>query len=140
MSSITHVLCSPLKRTLETAFLGFGSLYNRGLEIIACDSLREFGDSPCNTGDPIAELEEKAQGLPINLRLLKRGWETGERIRYNTQLPAFKQAFKKELYSFCYALLRGGIWKGMYFEPFAGDGNIEVLVVSHGTTMQKVTG
>jgi hypothetical protein len=140
MSNITHVLCSPLQRTLETAFLGFGPLYDRGLEIIACDSLREFGDSPCNTGHPISELEEKLQGLPINLRLIEKGWETGERIRYNRQLPAFKKVLKKDLYSFCYTLLRGGIWKGMYFEPFSGEGDIEVVVVSHGTTLQEITG
>ena len=119
---------------------GFRPLFDRGIEIIACDSIREFGDTIWNTGDPIPKLIEKTQGLPINLRTLKSGWETNDRIRDLKQLPIFKKTFKKDIYSFCYALLRGGIWKGMYLERFQGEGDIEVLIVSHGTALREVTG
>jgi hypothetical protein len=140
MSKITYVLCSPLHRTLESALLAFSPLLASGMEIVAWDGLREFGDVPCNTGDQLPALRDKMEGHPVNLGLLKEGWETGLTIKYVQQLNPYLDMVKKELYSFCYTLLRGGLWKGMEFSAFNGDGNIEVLIVSHGGLLKAITG
>ena len=54
--TITHVLCSPLVRTIKTAVVGLRPLLDNGLKIIAYPDLREWGSSPCSTGTPISVL------------------------------------------------------------------------------------
>jgi hypothetical protein len=140
MKRITHILCSPLHRTLETCLLSFDPLLAQGLEIIAWDGLREWGDGPCNQGDEYSALEEKVKELPVNLGLLRKGWHTCEKVRFQSQKPLYMDVIKHELYSFCWTILGGGSWKGLKVDEFKGEGDIEVLVVSHGTLMKELTG
>lgn len=140
MKNITHILCSPLHRTLETCLLSFEPLLERGLEIIAWDGLREFGDGPCNQGDEYIALKEKVKELPINTDLLRKGWHTCEKVKFRTQKPQYIDTIKHELYSFCWAILGGGTWKSLKFKEFAGEGDIEVLIVTHGTLLNMITG
>lgn len=140
MDKITHILCSPLHRTLETCLRSFETLTNRGMKVIAWDILRELGDGPCNHGDPLSVLAEKVKGLPVNLALLKEGWETGEKIRYHTQRPKHMQCLAKELYSFCHTVVKGGIWNGIPLQAIDDGRDIEVLIVSHGNLLKSLTG
>lgn len=106
----------------------------------AWDSLREFGKAPCNDGDPLAILEEKTSGIPIDLQLLKEGWETCQNTKHRQQLEPYIATLKRDLHSFCYALMRDGIWKGMKLEVDPCSNYIEVLIVSHGTLLHELTG
>jgi broad specificity phosphatase PhoE len=64
MDKITHILCSPLERSLQTALEGFKPLLERGLVIVAWDKIIEIGPGPCNVGDSLPRLKKKMEGLP----------------------------------------------------------------------------
>lgn len=140
MHSITHILCSPLHRTLETCLRSFEPLTSRGLQVIAWDALREWGDGPCNHGDPLPVLREKVKEHPVNLALLNEGWEGGEKVRHNSRRAKYLESLKVELYSFCHTIVKGGLWKGMPILPVDDGRDIEVLIVSHGTLLKELTG
>jgi len=74
MNKITHVLSSPLRRTLETTLISLTPVFLRGIEIIAWKDLREYGKAPCNDGTPLEMLKEEMKGLPIKWSLLKEGY------------------------------------------------------------------
>jgi hypothetical protein len=74
MVKITHVLSSPLRRTLETSLVSLTPVFLRGIEIIVWKDLREYGKAPCNDGTPLAMLKEEMKELPIKWSLLKEGY------------------------------------------------------------------
>ncbi|KAH7311018.1 hypothetical protein BKA65DRAFT_558840 [Rhexocercosporidium sp. MPI-PUGE-AT-0058] len=56
MNELTHILVSPLSRTLQTAFLAFEPAIKRGVRPIALDILRETGKGPNCCGSEISGL------------------------------------------------------------------------------------
>src|SRR4051812_5310707 len=101
MDTITHVLSSPLTRTLETALRCFAPVYARGTKVIAWDQLVELGSAPCNTGAPLAVLKETWKGSPIELGSLRNGYEnsSNERSDKDDRL----RNIVLTLYEFCHA-------------------------------------
>ncbi|KAL0941733.1 phosphoglycerate mutase family protein [Colletotrichum truncatum] len=63
---LTHLVASPLRRTLHTCLLGFGSdaaaQVGRGLKVIALPEVQEVSDAPCDTGSAISEIEGEFEG------------------------------------------------------------------------------
>lgn len=53
MNKITHIFCSPMKRTLGTCILGFKPLLDSGLGVIAYPDLKEWGTGSSSTGSPV---------------------------------------------------------------------------------------
>jgi len=56
--NITHVLASPLTRSLETALLAFGEASDRGVKILAMAELQSMSDCPSSIGMSVNELKE----------------------------------------------------------------------------------
>jgi broad specificity phosphatase PhoE len=76
MDKFNYVLCSPLNRTMETCLEAFKPLFEeRGLKIIAWGDLREWDNSTWNQGSSLNELKRKYEGMPVDLSLIKEGWE-----------------------------------------------------------------
>ena len=50
MDNITHIVCSPMRRTLDIAPLSFTPLFVRGLVMHVFEQLKELGNSPSATG------------------------------------------------------------------------------------------
>lgn len=75
MDRITHIMCSPLKRTLQTCVTAFKPLLEDGLRVVCWEELREFGVSPAQTGDPLPVLKEFINGNPVDISSLWDGWE-----------------------------------------------------------------
>lgn len=77
---ITHIVSSPLRRTLYTALESFSSLIEDGkrLKIIALPEIQETSDLPCDTGSTLELLQEEfGNGRwkdAIDLTLVKAGW------------------------------------------------------------------
>ncbi|EKG11514.1 Histidine phosphatase superfamily clade-1 [Macrophomina phaseolina MS6] len=76
-SRITHVVASPIKRTLWTALLAFGpTLAAKNLRVIALPEVQETSDLPCDTGSDRAELEREFAGQPVDLSRVEDGWNS----------------------------------------------------------------
>ncbi|KAG4432183.1 hypothetical protein IFR05_012328 [Cadophora sp. M221] len=55
-STITHLISSPLRRTLYTTLLSFPTAITRGLKITALAELQETSSLPCDTGSSLSAL------------------------------------------------------------------------------------
>jgi len=76
---ITHLVASPLRRTIYTCLLGFkSSVREKGLKVVALPELQETSGLPCDTGsDPMKLKDEFADGPwkgTVDLGLVKDGW------------------------------------------------------------------
>lgn len=74
---VTHLVASPLRRTLYTCLLGFGAEIESGKKVIALPELQETSDLPCDTGSDPAKLEEFVPGQwkgTVDLSLVHDGW------------------------------------------------------------------
>lgn len=75
---ITHLVASPLRRTLYTCLLSFPGEVERGLVVKALPELQETSGLPCDTGSEPAKLKEEfGSGRfagTVDLELVKEGW------------------------------------------------------------------
>lgn len=127
MDKITHILCSPLTRTLETALECFKPVLDRGVKIVAWRQLVEFGNGEPNKGYKLPDLKKKVEGLPIDLRYLTEGWDTTPNLYADGPARARKAA--KTLHSFCQVCSRSG---GRASDRL----DVELVVVSHATFLR----
>jgi hypothetical protein len=86
MDKITHIVCSPVRRTLDAALLSFAPLFIRGLQMTVFGSLREFGDSPASTGSALGWVEENVCWTAYRLDMSRR--ELGEKVSFWTNRAA----------------------------------------------------
>lgn len=71
------VVASPLKRTINTALLSFEhDIKTKGLKVIGLPELQETSDLPCDTGSSPEELKKEFHGKPVDLHLVKHGWDS----------------------------------------------------------------
>lgn len=83
---IELVIASPMKRTLYTALLGFGQDIERiGKPIIAIPELQETSDLPCDTGSSPEDIAREFAGKPVDLGLVKPGWNSKQLLFAPTQ-------------------------------------------------------
>ena len=143
MDKITHILCSPLKRTLHTARLAFEPLTSQGLKIVAYPDIREQGRGLSSTGtnlEGLLKLHPKENQL-VDLTLVPEGWEintedTEEEEKYGIRA----KSVRKELWKLATEALKeeGGLWKGHDVSRGSTHKNIEILVASHGAFLKKM--
>ncbi|PVH85680.1 hypothetical protein DL98DRAFT_650656 [Cadophora sp. DSE1049] len=141
-SKIKYVLCSPLRRTINTALIGFPSVYARGVKCILYEDLREFGQAQCNTGSTLLKLRENFKEINtgvVNTELIYGGWEWLHEYGSNAKRERIVKV-KKALKEFESVVVNGGTWKGMVFMPHYGEDNVEVVVVSHGGLLCQLMG
>ncbi|RDL37050.1 Phosphoglycerate mutase-like protein [Venustampulla echinocandica] len=76
-SKITHLIASPLRRTLYTALLSFPAAVKAGHKLLAVPELQETSDLPCDTGSSPAALKAEFEGNPkwnVDLSRVQEGW------------------------------------------------------------------
>lgn len=135
MDEVTHILVSPLRRTLETCLVSFEPILQRGVRLIAWASLREFGAGACNKGARKSTLKRQLAGVSANLSLLEHGWDrvkedpTGER----------PDEVLEDLFALGEAIVDDGMWKGLSVGIDKGK-DAHVLVVSHGCILAAILG
>jgi broad specificity phosphatase PhoE len=75
---ITHLVASPLRRTIYTCLLGFEAEVKNGKKVIALPEVQETSDLPCDTGSDPAILEKEFgtgrwEGV-VDLGLVPEAW------------------------------------------------------------------
>jgi broad specificity phosphatase PhoE len=124
MNNITHILCSPLRRTLHTAQLGFAPLATRNLKIIAYPNLREIGGGPTCAGSKMSVLlEELAGEMKVDTSLVPEGWESND-SETGMDIRERARKVRSELWEFGQEALK--------YSEGKLQGNVEIAVVSHG--------
>ncbi|KAK8235011.1 histidine phosphatase superfamily [Phyllosticta capitalensis] len=76
-SRVSHVIASPIKRTVYTALLGFSPVIEqKKLKVIALPELQETSDLPCDTGSDPSEVAREFAGQPVDLSRVEEGWNS----------------------------------------------------------------
>lgn len=125
---ITHLVASPLRRTLYTCLLSFPSEVQRGLVVKALPELQETSDLPCDTGSAPSKLAAEF-GAKVDLQLVPDGWniKTG---RWSPASAAIElRAREARIW------LRDLALKAMQ----AGEEDVNIVVVTHGTFLHYFT-
>ncbi|KAG8532809.1 uncharacterized protein KY384_002687 [Bacidia gigantensis] len=74
--SIDLIVCSPLRRTIYTALLGFKQDIDRCGKVIALPEAQETANVPCDTGSDLSALRKEMADKPVDLSLVMEGWNS----------------------------------------------------------------
>ncbi|KAI0120488.1 phosphoglycerate mutase-like protein [Hypoxylon sp. NC0597] len=75
---ITHLVASPLRRTLYTCLLSFDPVVKSGKKVIALPDAQEISNLPCDIGSEPSKLKEEFGDL-VDLHLVQEGWNDKSR-------------------------------------------------------------
>ncbi|KAM0723920.1 hypothetical protein Q7P37_000911 [Cladosporium fusiforme] len=74
-AGVELIVSSPIRRTIYTSLMGFSEdIKKKNITIIALPELQETSDLPCDTGLDPEELVKEFAGKPVDLSLVRRGW------------------------------------------------------------------
>lgn len=91
MQSIDLVVASPMKRTIYTALIAMEPvLEEKNLKVIAMPELQETSDLPCDTGSKPEELTKLFEGKPVDLELVRPGWDS-KRLKWAATATAIEK-------------------------------------------------
>lgn len=133
-SRITHLIASPLKRTLATCLLSFhDEVTEKGLKVLCIPELQETADVPCDTGSDrdvlAAELATK-KGVwadfgaeAVDLSLVVDGWNS-KRGKWGDSSTAIEARAKVARVA-----IRDVARKRLAQDPAA---DVDIAVVTHG--------
>lgn len=74
--SIDLLVCSPLRRTIQTTLLSFEAEISRNVRVIALPELQETSALPCDTGSSLTILKEEVKDKPVDLCLVTDDWDS----------------------------------------------------------------
>jgi len=124
---VTHLVASPLRRTLYTCLLSFPEEVQRGLKVTALPELQETSDLPCDTGSARALLEEEFGAGTVDLGLVGDGWND-KRGRWSPASSAIEARARE-----------ARIWlRGLAAER-KGEEDVDIVVVTHGGYLHYFT-
>ncbi|KAK6587455.1 hypothetical protein PZA11_000745 [Diplocarpon coronariae] len=145
-SKVTHILSSPMLRTLETTWLGFKNvIIDREIKVIAIPDLREWGNGSCNTGSTMDSIFEKIPGLKNRMEtsLVPDGWvinpESGPREGHRPQRVLRIRDGLWELGRIAIEG-KGEKWNGVEVRSVETGEDVHIVVVSHGGFLKALTG
>ena len=76
-SSVDLLVCSPLKRTINTTLLAFKPDIERGVApVVALPEAQETSDLPCDTGSDPSVLTKEFENQPVDLSRVTDGWNS----------------------------------------------------------------
>lgn len=70
---ITHLVASPIRRTLYTCLRSFAPAVDAGKKVIALPDAQEISTLPCDIGSEPSKLKEEFADR-VDLHLVKEGW------------------------------------------------------------------
>lgn len=130
-SKLTHLVASPLRRTLHTCLLAFGSSPSPddddGRKVIALPEVQEVSDAPCDTGSAVSEIEGEFEGK-VDFRRVPEDW-TDKQSPESRWEPTLEK------------LERRAAEARRALREIVGDvqGDAQVVVVTHGGFLHFLT-
>lgn len=132
MDKITHIISSPSRRAILTTKLSFRPLINRGVPLVLLNFLKERSQCPTNEGSPIEELQKEFGDLKIVYDHLERGWETDFMDYDQHGWRPITVEMRREIFMVGMEAMKKG--------QVNTEGNVEMLVTSHGGTLRYFDG
>jgi broad specificity phosphatase PhoE len=71
---VTHLVASPMRRTLRTCLLSFAPEVEAGKEVVALPEVQELSPLPCDVGSDPDVLAGDFDASKVDLSLVKEGW------------------------------------------------------------------
>ncbi len=129
-SEVTHLMASPLRRTLYTCLLSFPTEVAAGLPILAVPEVQELSDLPCDTGSEPADLAREFTNGTVDLTLVHPGWnsKTGKWSPRSSALEARAKEARVFLRDFAQEWSRSN-----------GGKDVQIVVVTHGGFLHYFT-
>ncbi|CZT09928.1 uncharacterized protein RCO7_02249 [Rhynchosporium graminicola] len=149
MNELTHIICSPLLRTIQTAAIAFEPAIRAGIKPILIEDLRETGTGPTSTGTTLTKvLEELGElGKCFDVSNMYELWMVNSEVKYESEKRAkrFRMMLKQltdVLNSHDPAIGLGPIklhmWNGLTAAPLNNGRDIHVAVVTHAEILMKI--
>ncbi|KAI1380375.1 phosphoglycerate mutase-like protein [Hypoxylon crocopeplum] len=88
---ITHLVASPLRRTLYTCLHSFAPVVKSGKKVIALPDAQEISTLPCDHGSDLSKLKQEFGDL-VDLNLVQEGWNDKSRGSRYYPTPANLEA------------------------------------------------
>ncbi|KAK0667529.1 histidine phosphatase superfamily [Cercophora samala] len=129
---ITHLVASPLRRTIYTCLLSFNpSTSPAKPAVVALPDIQEVSPFPCDTGsEPSKLLSEFSDDKVVDLRLVEEGWnDKGPGSEYAPEPRKLHERARRAREWFRY-LGRG--YEG-------GEGEVNIVAVTHGGFLHFLT-
>jgi broad specificity phosphatase PhoE len=124
---VTHLVASPLRRTLYTCLLSFPEEVRSGLKVIALPELQETSDLPCDTGSDPSKLEQEfGPKGEVNLDLVHEGWNK-KHGKWSPAASAIEVRARE-----------ARLWLRQLADE-AGNGDKDIVVVTHGGYLHYFT-
>jgi broad specificity phosphatase PhoE len=129
---ITHLVASPLRRTLYTCILSFPAEVQRGLVITALPELQETSAEPCDTGSEPAKIIEEF-GSKVDFRLVKPGWNS-KKGKWSPASSALRTRAQEAR-----VFLRNMAQEAQRAAAAGAEKNVDIVVVTHGGYLHHFT-
>lgn len=136
-SKITHLVASPMRRTLYTCLLSFQpSVFDAetnptGKKVVALEELQEVSNLPCDVGSDLSKLESEFGGDgKVDLGLLRDGWNDKGFASPNFPTMGKLEERARKSRVFLRELARGQSGKGE---------EVHIAVVTHGGFLHFLT-
>ncbi|KAK7932482.1 hypothetical protein PG985_003194 [Apiospora marii] len=124
---ITHLVASPMRRTIYTCLLSFAPVVERGQVVTALPDAQEVSLQPCDHGSDPAKLRAEF-GDNVNFALVPEGWnDKSPKSKYYPE-PSLLAARARDARLWLRDLVRE-----------AGD-DAQVVLVTHGGILHFLTG
>jgi hypothetical protein len=121
MDKVTHVICSPMRRTLDPALLSFAPVFERSVVMSVFAPLRALGFGASSRGSTREDLELMYEGQPISFKGLEEGWER----QHTSSTVSLKETIQSHLLFIAKKALED-------LEASRSlDRSIEILVITH---------
>lgn len=143
---ITHLVASPMRRTLYTCLLSFKpAVYDAetnpsGKKVLAISELQEVSNLPCDIGSDLSKLKEEfGPKGNVDLGRLREGWNDksfgGPNFPTMANLEARAKSSRRQIRELALEYLKDKKKEG---EPNE-DGEIHIVVVTHGGFLHFLT-
>ncbi|KXX83368.1 Phosphoglycerate mutase-like protein [Madurella mycetomatis] len=134
-SQVTHLVASPMRRTLYTCLLSFQPAVRAGSRVAALPDVQEVSNLPCDTGSPVEKLAAEFGGGSageVDLGLLTPQW--------NDKSPG--SPYAPEMGKLEARARRARLWlreAGRRWEAENGGRDAHIAVVTHGGFLHFLT-
>jgi len=126
-AKVTHLVVSPLRRTLYTCLMAFSDEVASGIKVIALPLIQETSDLPCDTGSDLDELMVEFPDGNIDLSLVPEGWNNNEGI-YAPEASKIEKRSRE-----------ARIWLREIATKVEGEQEVHIVVVTHGGFLHYFT-
>lgn len=126
---VTHLVASPMRRTLRTCLLSFSPEVEAGKKVVALPEVQELSTLPCDIGSEPEVLAKDFDPSQVDLSLVKKGWN--DKSRGSPWEPTIKSLEARAQ--------KSRLWLRDLAAQSKDAEEVHIVVVSHGGFIHFLT-